>query len=52
MAVAGDSNKEGTNATKTSIDNLVDLLKEKGKMDLNSIALSLSADPKVIGQKS
>ncbi|MGC8687489.1 MAG: hypothetical protein ACP5RM_02190 [Candidatus Micrarchaeia archaeon] len=46
--MAGDTNKEQANEAKTSIDSLVDLLKEKGKMDLNSIALSLSVDPKVV----
>ncbi|MGC8669559.1 MAG: hypothetical protein ACP5TL_00170 [Candidatus Micrarchaeia archaeon] len=34
--------------TKTTIDSLIDLLKSKGKMDLNSVSLTLGIDPKVV----
>lgn len=40
--------EEATGESRTTIDSLIDLLKSKGRMDLNSIALSLGTDPKVV----
>jgi len=34
--------------TKTSIDTLLDLLRSKGKSELNSIAVALNTDPRII----
>ena len=34
--------------TKTSIDALLDLLRSKGKSELNSIAVALNTDPRII----
>ncbi|MGC8652112.1 MAG: hypothetical protein ACP5UH_02585 [Candidatus Micrarchaeia archaeon] len=39
---------EEAGEAKTTIDTLVDLLRERGKVDLNSLSLSLGVDPKVV----
>ncbi|MEM0149622.1 MAG: hypothetical protein QXW10_01860 [Candidatus Micrarchaeaceae archaeon] len=40
--------EEATGESRTTIDALVDLLRSKGKTDVNSAALALGTDPKVV----
>jgi chromosome segregation ATPase len=39
---------QGTGETRTSIDALVELLRAKGKTELNALAVDLGADPKIV----
>ena len=44
----GDQQKPGVEETRTTIDALLELLRSKGKSELNSVAVMLSIDPRII----
>ncbi len=46
--MSNDSNNKNSNETKTSIDKMLTLLQNKGRMDVNTLSLSLDTPASVI----